>query len=58
MVLIDVQALKAASARDHAGEHCMVSRKWLADVLVAVTDPSQVKLVNVDDAGPTPMVVA
>ena len=55
-VRIDVAALRAAAEREDT-DHALVARRWLRDVLLAITGEAEIELVTAGHA-PTPMVAA
>ena len=57
MTVIDVKALRMSAERQDAGPMAVVSRKWLGDVLTALLEPGETKLL-LEDSAPTPMVSA
>ena len=50
VIVIDVVELQRVAERQDAGPMAVVSRRWLGDVLQALTDPDKVKLLNTRNA--------
>lgn len=57
MIVIDVAALRRAAERSDAGPMAAVERRWLGDMLKALLDPANVRILDEGNA-PATMVPA